>query len=200
MVFGGLELSSFGIRGGWWIEGKLTNLKRKEEFTTRFKRTITTCAYGYGRKYEFGGSNGWNRTPTTRWFEPKTILPTLRSSTLGWLQLCLQGKCTLTEWTLEMTPSPQKRTWIGSPSKDKNSKPNIGYPISKGNPSDIMRDKNIILATFAQRALPQIHYGEWRTPEFLVEPTWGSKCVELRKYGTWRRSRLPSLKRGRGAC
>jgi hypothetical protein len=30
-------------------------------------------------------------------FEPKTILPTLRSSILGWLQLRLQGKCTLAE-------------------------------------------------------------------------------------------------------
>jgi len=38
----------------------------------------------------------------------------------------------------------------------------------------------------------------WRTPKFLVEPTWGSKCVELRKCGTWRRSRLPTLERVEG--
>ncbi len=40
----------------------------------------------------------------------------------------------------------------------------------------------------------------WRTPKFLVERTWGSKCVELRKYGTWRHYRPPALKRGRKAC
>jgi len=40
-------------------------------------------------------------------------------------------------------------------------------------------------------------YSIWRTLKFFVEPTWGSKCVELRKYGTWKRSRLPALKGGK---
>jgi hypothetical protein len=34
----------------------------------------------------------------------------------------------------------------------------------------------------------------WRTPKFLLRPTWGSKYVELRKVGTWSRFRLLALK------
>jgi hypothetical protein len=34
----------------------------------------------------------------------------------------------------------------------------------------------------------------WRTPKFLVRPTWGSKYVKLRKVRTWSRSWLPALK------
>jgi hypothetical protein len=34
----------------------------------------------------------------------------------------------------------------------------------------------------------------WRAPKSLVEPTQGSNYVELRKVGTWGRSRFPALK------
>jgi len=36
----------------------------------------------------------------------------------------------------------------------------------------------------------------WRTPKSLVEPTWGSNYVELRKVGTWRLFPTSSTKRG----
>ncbi len=37
----------------------------------------------------------------------------------------------------------------------------------------------------------------WRTPKFLVRPTWGSKCVELRKIGTWGLHPTSSTKGGK---
>jgi hypothetical protein len=36
----------------------------------------------------------------------------------------------------------------------------------------------------------------WHTPKFLVGPTWGSKCVGLRKVGTWEPLPTSSTKEG----
>jgi hypothetical protein len=41
---------------------------------------------------------------------------------------------------------------------------------------------------------------EWCTPKSLVEPTWGSKCWVAENWGLEGCSRLPALRRGRGAC
>jgi hypothetical protein len=57
---------------------------------------------------------------------------------------------------------------------------------------------NFALSFWESRRTHKCHFREceWRTPKFLVEPTWGFNYVELRKVGTWGALPTSSTKEG----